>query len=95
MANEIRLINESDLLKKQFLVDTVRGAGYVVAVEDIAEAPTVDAAPVVHGEWIICCDGYYPYCSVCKKEPKHGEMTNYCPNCGAKMDGERKGHDKD
>lgn len=35
--------------------------------------------------WIINSDGYYPYCSACMAEPKNGEMTDYCPNCGAKM----------
>ncbi|MEG0035217.1 MAG: YopX family protein [Oscillospiraceae bacterium] len=38
-----------------------------------------------HGEWMINSDGYYPICSICKKEPKGG-MTNYCPHCGAQMD---------
>jgi len=36
------------------------------------------------GKWIICSDGYYPYCSVCNYRPH--EMTNYCPNCGARME---------
>lgn len=44
------------------------------------------ADTAVHGRWIICSDGYYPYCSECKEEPSSGEMTNYCPCCGAKMD---------
>lgn len=44
------------------------------------------AAPVVHGRWEINLDGYYPYCSNCKAEPKSGKMTPTCPNCGAKMD---------
>lgn len=48
----------------------------------------VDVALVMHGRWLINSDGYYPYCSECKEEPKHGEMTHYCPNCGARMDGE-------
>lgn len=47
-----------------------------------------DVAPVVRGKWVISSDGYYPYCSECKNEPKHGEKTNYCPRCGARMDGE-------
>lgn len=49
-------------------------------------APTIDAEPVRHGHWVICSDGYYPYCSKCKQEPSGKSMTNYCPNCGAKMD---------
>lgn len=36
-------------------------------------------------KWEICCDGYYPYCSNCRKEPQGREMTRYCPNCGAEM----------
>ena len=46
--------------------------------------PTID--PVKHGKWIISSDGYYPYCSECNFRPE-GKMTNYCPNCGARMDG--------
>lgn len=38
------------------------------------------------GKWFINSDGYYPYCSQCKYEPK--EMTRYCPNCGAEMSGD-------
>ena len=38
------------------------------------------------GRWLINSDGYYPYCSQCKYEPK--EMTRYCPNCGAEMSGD-------
>ena len=37
-------------------------------------------------KWIIGSDGYYPYCSACKWEPKDGEMTDYCPHCGARME---------
>ncbi len=59
----------------------------VYSQEAIDNAPTADVAPVVHGHWIICSDGYYPYCSECCDEPKNGVMTKYCSNCGAKMDG--------
>lgn len=36
-------------------------------------------------EWLIYCDGYYPYCSHCKTEPRSGIMTDFCPTCGYKM----------
>lgn len=39
------------------------------------------------GHWLINSDGYYPYCSECQKEPKSGDMTDFCPNCGADMRG--------
>lgn len=41
-----------------------------------------------HGKWVICSDGYYPYCSECGCEPRSREMTNFCAECGAKMDKE-------
>lgn len=49
------------------------------------------AEPVRHGRWIFANDGYVR-CSECtKKAPYFGDdcaMTDYCPHCGAKMDGE-------
>ena len=41
----------------------------------------------IDGEWKINSDGYYPYCPNCNTEPKNGVMSNFCPNCGAKMKG--------
>ncbi len=67
--------------------DQITAVNVVSALE---EAPAADVAEVRHGRWIICCDGYYPYCSECRNEPQGREMTNYCPNCGARMDGEGK-----
>lgn len=56
--------------------------------ECISGCPKVgDVRSERHGHWIISSDGYYPYCSECTKEPPGREMTDWCPNCGAKMDG--------
>ena len=60
--------------------------------EALNNAPTVDAVPVVHGEWVVCGDGEnVPWvCSHCGKTTAHKYKVmygNYCPNCGAKMDG--------
>lgn len=56
----------------------------------IAQTPKEDVKPVVRGRWKICCDGWYPYCSNCHNEPKNGVMSNFCPQCGADMRGEKK-----
>lgn len=61
------------------LVEAVHGALLIV--------PAADVAPVRHGRWVINSDGYYPQCSQCMDEPQGGVMTDYCPNCGTKMDG--------
>lgn len=48
-----------------------------------------DAVPVVHGRWNMILRGNYE-CSVCGCIPYYAgriDTLNYCPNCGAKMDG--------
>ena len=66
-------------------------------------APTVDAVEVVHGHWVSLteCANAGVYCSVCNKKVykedyawcnrKNKLRSNYCPNCGAKMDGDGNG----
>ena len=54
--------------------------------------PAADVAPVVHGRWenirfLTTGDGRVRVgdCSSCKSIER---VRNYCPNCGARMDGE-------
>jgi len=35
--------------------------------------------------WDINCNGFYPFCSNCKRTPKAHDLTRHCPYCGAKM----------
>lgn len=54
---------------------------------EIEDAPAADVAPVRHGRWL-CVDTdteQFFLCNRCKK--KEYWESNYCPNCGAKMDG--------
>ena len=59
-------------------------------MEILDELPTIDAVPVVHGEWTTNSD--YPdtvICSLCGWRESvwwADKGTNYCPNCGAKME---------
>lgn len=54
------------------------------------------AEPVRHGEWLKMDGSYkfdknaYAECSVCGGVEFLGYRKKYCPNCGAKMDGERR-----
>ena len=60
----------------------------------IDQQPTVDAVPVRHGKWIhevrYTIDSLHSYqqyrCSECGMT--YITNTNYCPNCGARMDEE-------
>ena len=72
-----------------------------MCLEDIKYAPTVDADPVRHGRWVKMTGmlppeyhGHYE-CSECQWHMKgirnswtREEEMSYCPNCGARMDGD-------
>lgn len=68
----------------------------LLMAQDIAEtAQIVDASPVVHGEWeTTSYNAYMVRCSKCHCgdhiQLAGKDIFNYCPYCGAKMDGERK-----
>lgn len=77
---------------KKFCIDTVNNVS------------AADVAPAVHGRWVYNPNGMdwnlgAWQCSVCKcnnnnlpgndkYNPYIFQGSNYCPNCGAKMDGE-------
>ena len=62
---------------------------------DLSYLPTIEAEPVRHGRWVEkvgLFDEIINRCSVCEEDVfLDGEsivgLYNYCPNCGAKMDG--------
>lgn len=102
----MRLIDADELLKKAYKSDwnwhdrLHTEKQKVVDVEDIDEAPTIEAEPVKHGHWIDKTTwfggiGKCKYeCSNCgytiDYDPKsRGDKRggNYCDDCGAKMDG--------
>ena len=78
--------------------------GVMWLAEKIDQAPTIDAVPVVHGEWILDerhlinnAVWQYAKCSVCADSRFSYDSAkknfNYCPNCGAKMDGKERNDD--
>ena len=68
------------------------------AKEIINECVTIDVVPVVHGEWVLVGTNKHHYetsvkekCSLCGRCVYRYDtelQDNYCPNCGARMDGE-------
>lgn len=90
-----RLIYAEDLLgslkRKVCIIGGSRNGKTMALFEAILRkliemTPTVDAAPVVHGKWEKREFGMARECSECG----HCEiyvLPNFCPDCGAKMDG--------
>lgn len=86
----------SDYIKREDALDIVAHNNvngeitlnrYDKIIDGIYEIPPADVAPVRHGRWeVIDAEEPRRYgCSECKRLSWH--MENYCPNCGAKMDG--------
>ena len=84
------LISRKDVLK---IIDNNRrdSLGIEIAVEKL---PTVEARPVVHGEWRNAYPDIEPnpmfmygICSNCGYEQSISNKLNFCPECGADMRG--------
>jgi hypothetical protein len=61
-------------------------------IDVIQTAPAADVQPVKHGRWIDngICDSMLSACSICGYSCG-AYSFNYCPNCGARMDGDSDG----
>ena len=79
---------------KYYVTHTPKDKGenyaYSVMLNEVLNRPASDVVPVVHGRWeqteapfMNECED----CSVCGYRTVWGHRFNYCPNCGAKMDG--------
>lgn len=90
------------IAREKFLKECMKTFGNmgvtVKAIEGIANECAADVVAVRHGEWYRHDkkkhgDTCY-YCSVCEKmalaDCMIWELSDYCPHCGAKMDGKRK-----
>lgn len=96
----MRLI-DADVIE-YFSLDEVFNRNVMIAYKErIDSMPTVDAEPVRHGMWLPKHHYIAGYefvsghiCSECGDDALNAEgddfLTDYCPNCGAKMDAERK-----
>lgn len=90
--SDMRLIDAEEL--KATIVQNYRREFFGSILWNILDdMPTIDAVPVVHGRWSEEDTERY-VCTVCGKwffiDSGDGDM-NYCPHCGAKMDGGAEG----
>ena len=82
----------AEYIEREALRDALYDADAITmsGVKILNQFPVADVAPVRHGRWVTHSDRPDSLiCSVCKcgfDMWKH-DPHNYCPNCGAKMDG--------
>ena len=83
---------EREINKCYKMQDVCKAIGEVFKI-----VPTADVAQVVHGRWIDVGERYDDYdecfytvfkCSRCGTTKEEYPTSNYCPNCGAKMEEE-------
>lgn len=89
-----RLIDADALIDnaREMVFEDINATGYgyswdAVTVTDIMNAPTIEAVPVVHAEWIDgCCTNCRAYMPTDSSIDFISEdECNYCYSCGAKM----------
>ena len=92
----------AEYIDREALRDALYDADAITmsGVKILNQFPVADVAPVRHGIWISLtdCSNAGVYCSVCHKKVykedyaicnrKNKLRSDYCPNCGAKMDDE-------
>lgn len=87
-----RLLKESDVMRIAFQLPYVVNSAFTDAVKAL---PSADRP---QGEWIVSSkDSICPICGkdeaefICGTEDWYGYgLSNYCPNCGARMKGSRR-----
>lgn len=79
-----------EYIEREALIEELKRRDFlpVIVKHAIEAVPAADVAPVRHGRWL-CVDTdteQFFLCNRCKK--KEYWESNFCPNCGARMDGE-------
>ena len=88
----------AEYIEREAFLDYMKGTSRYFNVKfDIENFPAADAAPVVHGRWLTWAEkfpdkssrkknGLGVFCTICGNHAD--SQFDYCPNCGARMDGE-------
>lgn len=81
----MRLIDADALIQKRNHAKNYSPDMYVIGQGYVMDAPTIDAVPVVRGEWISIPEHENKRCSVCNIVFSDSTLGYFCPNCGAKI----------
>ena len=89
-----RYIDEKDVVNLMYSLhlDKMKFNNNKNVIDFIKDIPAADVVEVVHGEWItvtLSSDRKVILCSNCRGHLETFGLTDYCPNCGAKMDGKK------
>lgn len=82
----------AEYVEREAVIDLItrRYENPEICTQEINSIPAADVVPVVHGRWVPTKAPFMNECedcSVCGYRTVWGHRYNYCPNCGAKMDG--------
>ena len=93
----------AEYIKREAMIDLItrRYENPEICTQEINSIPVADVAPVVRGKWGRVANPKWPAhthdkCNICGwwntrnalcYDGRKGHSLNYCPNCGAKMDG--------
>ena len=86
----------AEYIEREAVIDLItrRYENPEICTQEINSIPAADVAPVVHGRWEYIPQTLNtlsrfrcPFCGWWSLDPSIDGTYNYCPNCGAKMDG--------
>ena len=85
----------TEYIERKALRDTLYDADAITmsGVKILNQFPAADVAPVRHGRWVSVPHKLARVCSVCNRDEPYkfadidADVYDYCPSCGAKMDG--------
>lgn len=82
----IRRKDVAEMLESAAIISNGEYSGYCTEDVNLDSIPTANVALVRRGEWLPPVIGKYGcLCSACHAQADND--SNYCPNCGAIMDG--------
>ena len=84
-----------EYIERKALRDTLYDADAITmsGIKILNQFPAADVAPVRHGRWVSVPHKLARVCSVCNRDEPYkfadidADVYDYCPSCGAKMDG--------